>query len=273
MNVFVLCAGDGARWNNHLGVPKQLVKCGGEALLERLSRLLSAYTDLRLYCAVGSDEIRLEGACNVVVPRSKCLAHTMLETREYWGEKNAFLLGDVFYSRAAVRRIVCCARPLAFFGRPWPSRLVRCGHGELFGMVCHEEAVAVAGKLLRRGVLARAAGHEGNLWNLHHMASGLALGECAYNASLLEVIDDYTNDIDTPADYERRHRLFEQVASGSFRMAPRLAAYRLSVLGRRLECWRRRRRALTTGGFGLESVEGRLAARGERRGAGVVRAR
>jgi choline kinase len=41
--VFILCAGDGARWRNYLGVPKQLISIEGETLLERTMRLLHAH--------------------------------------------------------------------------------------------------------------------------------------------------------------------------------------------------------------------------------------
>jgi len=40
MKVLILCAGDGSRWGNYLGVPKQLVTINGETLLDRTIRLL-----------------------------------------------------------------------------------------------------------------------------------------------------------------------------------------------------------------------------------------
>jgi hypothetical protein len=76
------------------------------------------------------------------------------------------------------------------------------------------EVSSVFSALFEAGIRGLASGHEGNLWNLHHIASGLPLGERGiYGAGLLELIDDYTNDIDYPIDYLRRGKLFKRISS------------------------------------------------------------
>ena len=38
--IFIMAAGPATRWNNYMGVPKQMVKVGNETILHRLARLL-----------------------------------------------------------------------------------------------------------------------------------------------------------------------------------------------------------------------------------------
>jgi len=42
--VLILCAGDGVRWNNYLGVPKQLAPLGGVPVLQRSTQLVQELT-------------------------------------------------------------------------------------------------------------------------------------------------------------------------------------------------------------------------------------
>ena len=49
MKVYILADGEGLRWNNWGGVPKQLLKVNGETLLDRM---------IRLYKENGIDDIK-----------------------------------------------------------------------------------------------------------------------------------------------------------------------------------------------------------------------
>jgi choline kinase len=41
-SVFILCAGRAERWNNYLGIPKQLIAFNNESLLDRTIRLIKS---------------------------------------------------------------------------------------------------------------------------------------------------------------------------------------------------------------------------------------
>lgn len=213
LSVFILCAGSGDRWHDYLGVPKQLISFGGEALIERAARLIGERKQGRVCCVTRNPRISLPQHETLLLSHTDSLAETILATHGYWSDRNVFLLGDVFYSERAISWILECQRDLAFFGRPWPSPLVKCGHGEMFGLTFAASAADIVQNLLARGLSIKLNGAPANLWNLYQLAGGLSLGSSRYLSQLLILIDDYTNDIDTPIDYRRRNRLYEKISS------------------------------------------------------------
>ena len=220
LTVFILCAGDGDRWNDYLGVPKQLITFAGEKLIERSARLVTERRQGgRVYCVTRDPRISLSQYDTLLVSRTDSLTETILATCRYWSGRNVFLLGDVFYSECAISLILECQRGLAFFGRPWPSAFAKCGHGEMFGLTFAARANDRVRNLLARGLSNKPTGAQVNLWNLYQLAGGLPLGSSQYLSQLLVPIDDYTNDIDTPIDYLRRNWLYEKISSGKEREA------------------------------------------------------
>lgn len=212
MTTFILCAGDGERWNDYLGVPKQLVSFGGETLLARVRRLADQTIDGRVVIVLRQFQLPGGDPETLVLSSTSCIAESILATRPLWSERNTFLMGDVFYSRAALGRILGFRGKLAFFGRPWPSAIVRCGHGELFGVSFALDASMRVVALLEETVQARVHGHQGNLWNVYQLASNIPFGSRVTTPEHLVLIDDYTNDIDTSEDYRRRAELYERIA-------------------------------------------------------------
>ena len=212
LTIFILCAGNGDRWNDHLGVPKQLIAFGGEALIERTARLVMEQKKRRVCCVSRNPRISLPQHDMLLVSQTDSLTETILATCPYWSDRNVFLLGDVFYSERAMSLILECQRDLAFFGRPWPSSFVKCGHGEMFGLTFTADTTDVMHNLLDSGLSHKSTGAQANLWNLYQLAGGLPLGSSRYLPQLLMPIDDYTNDIDTPIDYQRRNRLYEKIS-------------------------------------------------------------
>jgi hypothetical protein len=214
LSIFILCAGSGERWNQYLGVPKQMIPFGNETLIERTLRLLSKQDQRRVVCVVRDSEMTLTRYNTLSLSRSDSLAETILATRPYWSDRNMFFLGDVFFSERAVERILSCERRLAFFGRPWPSALAQCGHGEMFGFTFGASAISSVQSLIDRSLTNGPRNAQPNLWNLYQLAGGLPLGSSRFIPRLLVPIDDYTNDIDTPIDYLRRGDLYESISLG-----------------------------------------------------------
>ena len=56
--VVIMCAGNGTRWNNYLGVPKHLINIGGETLIERVVRLLRNNNVGDIYITVKDNDPR-----------------------------------------------------------------------------------------------------------------------------------------------------------------------------------------------------------------------
>jgi hypothetical protein len=214
VSVFILCAGSGKRWKNHLGVPKQLVRIGGESLVGRMSRqVVSLGSPAPIIVSRKSQIITAGNAGGFTIDATDSLAETILCTGSLWTERNVFLLGDVFFTDSAIRRILESPRPLAFFGRPWPSAIARCGHGELFALAFSTSARIRSEYLVRRTFRNVDSGLKGNLWNIYQLASNAKWGTSPYDRELMDLVDDMTNDIDTPPDYTARAVLFERIAS------------------------------------------------------------
>jgi MobA-like NTP transferase domain len=214
-SVFIMCAGDGTRWGNHLGVSKHDVVFGGTSLLLRTIVQLNQ-RDIEPTVIVARDAEVPMGVKVTRIESTTCLVDSISQTEDSWRSVNVFLLGDVFYSEAAIDRILACQGPLAFFARPWSNLLVRCGHGEVFAFVFRASCASFVRRTITRVFECVAHGHPGNLWNLHHALIGVEVGRRVYCRRLVEVVDDYTNDIDTPVDYQRRAGLYEGVASGTW---------------------------------------------------------
>src|SRR5260370_385359 len=158
MTIFVLCAGKGERWNDYLGVPKQLVAFGAERLIDRTARLVAGMTQQPLCFVTRDSRIVVPPYEPLLLSSTDSLPQTILATAPHWSERNVILLGDVFYSQRSLSEIVRCVRPIAFFGRPWPSSIVKSGHGELFGLTFAASAVSEVRSLLHHGLSVRTVG-------------------------------------------------------------------------------------------------------------------
>ncbi len=61
----ILCAGTGDRWNNYLGIPKQLIEIGGETLLDRAIRLLKRDGVSDIHVVTHNQLLKQEGIKNI----------------------------------------------------------------------------------------------------------------------------------------------------------------------------------------------------------------
>jgi molybdopterin-guanine dinucleotide biosynthesis protein A len=209
--VFILCAGDGTRWNGYLGIPKQLIAFGGETLVDRIVRQVHErlIADI-VIVSRNAVPIYSRGCDALLLDSTSSLVETISHTAPYWREVNIFILGDVFFTERAIAKVLTCKRGLAFFGRPWPSAFARCGHGELFGMMTRTNVAERVNELISVVVQDIRSGLRGNLWNLYQAAAGVPYGSSSYMKDLLVVLDDVSNDIDTSRDYLDRCGIFEQ---------------------------------------------------------------
>jgi hypothetical protein len=206
----ILCAGSGSRWANHLGRPKQLLRIGDETLLERMVRQFRGAGLTDLHVVARNKEFRLPG-CGFLNPgATRYTVQTLLATRELWSRRTIVLLGDVWYSNRAVKRIMACQVPLAFFGREHPSIITGCTWGELFALSFSAEAADELTQHIAVATDDALHGGRGRLWQLYRSLAGLPLDSEAVERRIFHRINDLTDDFDVPADWtmwRRRHRL------------------------------------------------------------------
>ncbi|MCH2183062.1 MAG: NTP transferase domain-containing protein [Mariniblastus sp.] len=201
--VLILCAGNAARWGDYLGVPKQLIPFNGESLLERTERLLRGrgYQDISV---ISHDERLQVGSCSLFRPeRFQYTSETFLSTRSLWGGMTLVLLGDVFYTRNAIDKIVSFKEGVHVFGRRGASLFTRSPYGEIFAFSFDR---ASAGEMLEKAerVCADAkAGGRGKIWELYRALAGFSLDEQQFEREIFVSIHDFTDDIDSPEEYER----------------------------------------------------------------------
>ncbi|ACF13717.1 hypothetical protein Ctha_1254 [Chloroherpeton thalassium ATCC 35110] len=211
--VFILCAGGSSKWGYYLGIPKPLIQINKEPLLHRTLRLLKGHkiSDVTI---VATDPILEQKGYSFFKPEaSRWFVETVLSTESLWQEQNIFLMGDVFYTQEAIKTIVASADKLKFFGRPGKSMYSHKAHGEVFGITFSNEAsqqVKAHGEKVIQA--AKSLGH-GKAWQLYRSLAGFGLDEKQVETAYFQVIDDFTDDFDTPEEYDLAIFRYNFVAS------------------------------------------------------------
>ena len=192
MQYVIMANGQAKRWKNHLGIPKHLVKVGGETLLARTTRLLhEADADAQVVITAHDERYETMGA-RLHRPHNYELEIDRFPP-ELLDEPTVFLYGDTFYTQSAIEAI-CAPQPkrrLCFYGSTERIFAVRANDYELMRSLLEElRAEVVAGKI------ADCKG-----WQLYHRYLRLPLEgkEIAQDYVLLE---DATTDFNTPEEYE-----------------------------------------------------------------------
>ena len=123
------CAGHSARWNRYLGVQKHLAPLNhaGQTILGRTVDLVKSNGLEGIYVVTDKPEIQKAqiGASFVTPTTSTYLASTILSTKEVWADRNIVLLGDVYYSSDAMKKILGDGSSIKFYGIDRASLPVR----------------------------------------------------------------------------------------------------------------------------------------------------
>ena len=102
MKVFILADGEGSRWGNYKGVPKQLLKIDGETLLHRMIRLCRengiAKKDIVILGTFTDDE-----AVNDRFENCKTKRTIFIEIAKKYQEPFILLNGDCYYTDAIIK--------------------------------------------------------------------------------------------------------------------------------------------------------------------------
>ena len=126
---YILANGEGTRWHNYKGVPKQLIEIEGETILHRMIRLLAeegVKKENIVICGKFKDELATSK-----LTKSKTKREVFEEIAELAKGPFAILYGDCYYTKECIHEIV--TRPVKKFdefytthpnpntGCPWPE--------------------------------------------------------------------------------------------------------------------------------------------------------
>ena len=208
--VIVLAAGDTTPWHDYLGLPRHFAPVDGEPILFRTLRLLKPF-EAQLH-VVGPDERYRRGGASLFLPRpdaSSFEADRFLSSRSLWSEtgRTVVFFGDVYYTEAAIARIMAPREDWTYYCRHGASRFSGGDGPEGFALGFwprhlehHLAALERIVRLRRDGALWRCGA-----WELYRAMAGLpdaALIGDARTPELSVEIDDWTEDFDFPSDYD-----------------------------------------------------------------------
>lgn len=193
MKYIIMADGKGTRWNNYRDIPKHFIEIGGETLLARTVRLLRE-NDARADIVITSHDPRYEvPGARRYEPQNNHLEIDRF-TEELIADDVCFLYGDTFYSESVIQKIADTpAEKLLFFGNERSIVAIKVADGALFRQ--HVDRVRV---LFLAGKIEKCIG-----WQVYQSFEGLPFGEKTIAADYI-LIQDGTEDFNSPADYNRR---------------------------------------------------------------------
>jgi len=206
--VLILNAGDGRRWSEYLGTPKQLATLGLEPVLRRTVRQLT----MRGFAPISvTNDPRLCITGRFHHPsRHRCTSETLLSTQSMWQRRTIVLLGDVYFTETAITSVLRATEPLRAFARRGGNSITGRSHGEFFALCWAHIAAEQVKAAAMKAIMAYESGGDGNLWDLYHALVGLPYHSDQTDGSVFSSIDDLTDDIDTPETYECVRGYYDQ---------------------------------------------------------------
>lgn len=209
MRVVIAASGGQSKWNEHLGVPSHLcplTRHGGIPLLHRTVAQVKAYTP-EAYVTVSGDPRYDSVPCAQHVVREP-VESEYAATRPLWNEngRTVLLLGDVFFSEDALHEILTYEpRQYRVFGRYSKSSVTGTPYGEIFAASWWPEEHERLERTMRMIHEVRASGKVTRPpgWMILRAYQGTPLSRHLVLQDRFTEINDETDDIDFPADYER----------------------------------------------------------------------
>jgi hypothetical protein len=203
MNIIIMAHGNQERWFERYDAPfiaKHLLPVRKQPLLKRTIDLFSPYGDVTVF-AWDWYTSHINYPCYAISP-VKSLLDGILQTRDSWGDKTVFLLGDVLFSRQSALDIVEIDK-LKFFGRPGPNPVSGKNAGELFGFTMMKDDWEQVIEYCEFMTTTKNLKHSPKLWALYRLCCGNECHQEIIDLELLEVINDYTDDIDSSQAYNQ----------------------------------------------------------------------
>lgn len=183
-----MCAGKGTRWNNYLGVPKHLIEINGETLIGRTTRLLKN-NGVNNYIITTNDVRYKQYGLTRPQTHNDCEIDRFEEIED---KEICYLYGDVYYSDEAIKNIVnTSTNDILFFGSNWEIFAIKIINKKLFFE--HKNRVK---ELYLKGEINRCIG-----WEVYRSLHNISFEKHEITDKYF-LINDETDDIDYPDDYE-----------------------------------------------------------------------
>ncbi len=216
MNVLIFCAGGSAKWGYYLGIPKPLILLNKESILGRTLRLLKKQkVSPENITIVATDPILKQPGYNFFEPESsRWFVETLISTESLWDEQTVVLMGDVFYTPEALKTILNpTTASLQFYGRAGKSLFSHKAHGELFGITFSKNEGALIHEHAQKVIKAAKSMGHGKAWQFYRSIAGFELDQKKTEKKYFVEIDDFTDDFDTPEEYDLAVFRYSLVAS------------------------------------------------------------
>tara|TARA_B100001245_G_C22893021_1_gene430418 strand:+ start:2153 stop:2842 length:690 start_codon:yes stop_codon:yes gene_type:complete len=209
----IIAAGDATRWGGYGGTRKHFAKIDGEPIIHRTVRLLNQYEDVEVFVVGTDDEYDIPGSTLYVPTKdtdNNFDADKFLNSRELWNKdgRTIVIYGDVFFTEEAMEKLMGKHEvDWRLYARPFGSEYTGTPYGECFAQSFyqhnipeHHAALRKIVKLYGEGTLPRCGGWE-------HYRAMIHIPDSEMHRHLvgekLEIIDDFTDDIDFADDYIR----------------------------------------------------------------------
>lgn len=214
----VVCGGRCLRWGNHLGVKKHFAPMDGVPILHRTLAQLRDEPDVFVVArSLPAPEYELgrpvvaAGGCS---PSAYGDLRKIVSSRRVWNPdgQTVILFGDVWFSDAAIDKIMSCTEPWAMFGRPGPSVHTGKSWNENFALLFDSELHGWVDQVAARTVISHRAGKVPGVSLTQWYQHAVDRVEREWQVppddeSSFVVVDDRTEDIDYPVDWLRWHGL------------------------------------------------------------------
>jgi len=208
--IIIIAAGDATRWGNYMGVPKHYAVINGEPIIQRIVRLLLERGQDDVWVVSKGYQIPGVHAYRPKLNPDNHDADKFISSSSLWAKKKRTIVmyGDVYFTEQAIDTILADETPLyRMFCRPTGNKRFNYPHGECFALsfypVDHEFVMYCLNRLVhlyRADVVDRIGG-----WELTRLMANVPIGQMNKHKKWLDnyiVIDDETNDIDYPSDFE-----------------------------------------------------------------------
>ncbi len=218
MKIYILAQGQGSRWRydshrvREIDLPseyKQLLPIGkGEVLIQRTIRQIGESIDELDVTLIAPGDFLLYPYPEWMKFQSfreptGCILEGICRTKNEWaGERVLFLLGDVIYSNRMMKEIINNRDTVSFFGRKGKNVFTDKEASEIFAFGFNDTQIM-------QDVLWQEMRH---LWFRREIDAKLWTLLSYLKLSIVEVENDYTDDVDSPEEYEQFYEKLKELA-------------------------------------------------------------
>jgi hypothetical protein len=182
-SILVLAAGLQTRWqeNGH----KQLAVIQGKPLIKHT-------LDKTTNALVITHHEKLQIYPHAVPSKHYFILETLLSTQALWKQQTVILLGDVFFGKQDLQKVLEFKGEFAVFGSK--------SQVEIFALSFSSRSHAQIKKHLHIALSDAYQGGRGKLWEFYHSFAGLPLFKIGFGEYFIEL--SHTTDVDTIEDYD-----------------------------------------------------------------------